>query len=238
LDYEALEALLPLAAEHNVSILVVHHTRKALGADPIDEISGSFGLTGGVDGFLVMRRDGGGKGVSLSVDGRDIEEPKEYALTRNINTGTWTIEGEAEEVRMSKERSDVLLMIGRHGPQTPKSIADLLGISAGTVRKRLIGMVQDGQVIKGADDKYRPPDMRPGGPGNDGNGPGNGGNAGKAAWESQNTQSVTSVTDDTLFSGNAKSERLTWEQTEEIKRLIAEGMDAKQARDEVLRVRR
>ncbi len=27
LDYEALEPLLPLAAEHNVAILVVHHTR-------------------------------------------------------------------------------------------------------------------------------------------------------------------------------------------------------------------
>jgi AAA domain len=46
-DYAALEELLPLAAEHGVAVVVVHHTRKMAAADPLDEISGSTGLTGG-----------------------------------------------------------------------------------------------------------------------------------------------------------------------------------------------
>jgi hypothetical protein len=238
LDYEALEVLLPLAAEHNVSILVVHHTRKAAGVDAIDEISGSFGLTGGVDGFLVMRRDGGGKGVSLVVDGRDIEEPKEYALTRNINTGTWTIEGEAEEVRMSKERADVLLMIRRRGPQSPKDLADLLNVKPGTMRKRLFDMADDGQVVKGADDRYRSPDMNPDDPGTV-TGPksnSNGSNASEPELESQKEASVTGitgVTDDTVFNGNAKSGRLTEEQAQEIQRLRMLGLGDLEARDKV-----
>ena len=45
-DYEALEAMQRLAAEYEVSILVVHHLRKLGAADPLDEISGSTGLSG------------------------------------------------------------------------------------------------------------------------------------------------------------------------------------------------
>jgi hypothetical protein len=45
-DYEALEAIQRLAAEHEVSILVVHHLRKLGAVDPLDEISGSTGLSG------------------------------------------------------------------------------------------------------------------------------------------------------------------------------------------------
>jgi len=58
-DYAALETLLPIAARHNVAILVVHHLRKMSADDPLDEISGSTGLTGGVDGILVLKRDRG-----------------------------------------------------------------------------------------------------------------------------------------------------------------------------------
>ena len=79
-DYAALEELLPLAAEHEVAIVVVHHTRKMAAADPLDEISGSTGLTGGVDGVLVLKRDRGKADAVLHVDGRDIEEPAEFAL--------------------------------------------------------------------------------------------------------------------------------------------------------------
>lgn len=52
-DYAALEELLPLAAQHEVAIVVVHHIRKMAAADPLDEINGSTGLTGGVDGWAI-----------------------------------------------------------------------------------------------------------------------------------------------------------------------------------------
>lgn len=49
-DYTALESLLPLAARYGIAIVVVHHLRKGEAVDPQDEISGSTGLAGGVDG--------------------------------------------------------------------------------------------------------------------------------------------------------------------------------------------
>ena len=80
-----------------------------------------------MDGFLILRRTPGSKGPTLYVDGRDIEEPTEYALIWNINTATWTIEGDAEEVHISKERADILLTLNRAGrPMTPKEVTDVM----------------------------------------------------------------------------------------------------------------
>jgi hypothetical protein len=60
-DYEALKSLRPIAEKHSVAIAVVHHARKQGAADPMDEISASTGLLGGVDGAILLR-DGRAKG--------------------------------------------------------------------------------------------------------------------------------------------------------------------------------
>jgi hypothetical protein len=146
-DYAALEELLPLAAEHEVAIVVVHHTRKMAAADPLDEISGSTGLTGGVDGVLVLKRDRGKADAVLHVDGRDIEEPAEYALKWDAETAGWTIVGDAEEYRMSEERKAILGVLEQAGEfLSPGEVADALGKPRNTVKQRLWRMAQDGQV--------------------------------------------------------------------------------------------
>jgi hypothetical protein len=158
-DYAALEQLLPLASKHGVAIVVVHHLRKMAASDPLDEISSSTGLTAGVDGFLILRRTPGSKGPTLYVDGRDIEEPTEYALTWNLNTATWTIEGDAEEVHISKERADILLVINRNGkPMTPREATDAMPPNAkyNNVKYLMWTMLGDGQLIKDDKGKYFP----------------------------------------------------------------------------------
>jgi hypothetical protein len=146
-DYAALEDLLPLAAEHGVAIVVVHHTRKMAAADPLDEISGSTGLTGGVDGVLVLKRDRGKADAVLHVDGRDIEEPAEYALKWDAETAGWTIVGDAEEYRMSEERKAIVGVLTEAGESlSPGEVADILDKSRNTVKQRLWRMAQDGQV--------------------------------------------------------------------------------------------
>jgi hypothetical protein len=79
-DYEALEALLPLAARYNVAVLVVHHLRKLAASDPLDEVNSSIGLTGGVDGVMILKRERTRADATLFVAGRDVEEEKEFAL--------------------------------------------------------------------------------------------------------------------------------------------------------------
>lgn len=58
-DYAAMEGLMSLANMHDVSILIIHHTRKAPSDDPLDEVSGSTGLSGAVDTVMVLKKDRG-----------------------------------------------------------------------------------------------------------------------------------------------------------------------------------
>lgn len=158
-DYAALERLLPLAAEHNVAILVVHHLRKGGADDPMDEISGSTGLSGGVDGALVLKRDRGQGDAYLYVDGRDIEEPTELALTWNTKTACWTLAGDADEFRLSKERQDVIRVLrNAEEPLQPKDVAAALGKKSGAVRELLSQMSRQGLVKNVGYGKYTVPD--------------------------------------------------------------------------------
>jgi len=63
-DYEALTPLKCLADHFHVSVLVIHHLRKMAADDVLDEITGSIGVTGAVDGALILKRERGQKEAS------------------------------------------------------------------------------------------------------------------------------------------------------------------------------
>jgi hypothetical protein len=146
-DYEALEPLIPLAADHGVAIVVVHHTRKLAAADALDEISGSTGLSGGADGVLVLKRERGRADAYLHVTGREIEEEAELALRWDQNTAGWTIVGDADEYRLNEERAEVLRVLEEAGePIGPRDVADALGADYNATRQRLYQMGRSGEV--------------------------------------------------------------------------------------------
>jgi hypothetical protein len=146
-DYEALEPLVPLAAEHRVAIVVVHHTRKLAAADPLDEISGSTGLSGAADGVLVLKRDRGRADAYLHVTGREIEEEAELALRWDPDTAGWTLAGDAAEYRLNEERTRVLRVLEEAGePMGPREVADTLGGDYNATRQRLYQMGRSGEV--------------------------------------------------------------------------------------------
>jgi hypothetical protein len=148
-DYEALEKLLPLASEYGVAVLVVHHLRKMAASDPMDEISGSTGLSGGVDGFLILKRDRGRHDATLHVDGRDVEEPAELALKWDAELAAWTLVGDADEYRMTQDRAEIVEVLRASWPKpmTPKEVAAALGKTPANIGQRLYQMRQAGQVI-------------------------------------------------------------------------------------------
>ncbi len=154
-DYEALEPLLPGAAEYGVAILVVHHLRKLEAADPLDMLSGSTGLSGGVDGALVLKRVRGEADATLAVDGRDIEEPSELALRWDGELGAWSLMGDAAEYRLSEERRKVIELLERVGePLGPKDVAEASGLNYGSLRVILPEMVRDGTIASPVRGKY------------------------------------------------------------------------------------
>ena len=224
-DYTALESLLPLAARYGVAIVVVHHLRKGEAVDPQDEISGSTGLAGGVDGYMILRRKAGARGPTLYVDGRDIEEPAEYALHWNHNTACWTIEGTAEEVHMSEERGAILLELNKSPePLTPKELADVMpGKSHGAIKYLLHQMFHDDQV-KRVSGRYEPANRTT--------------NRETPHSDASKTSPVSGV------SGVSQERPVSWDieagdsatvgQLQEIRRLVRSGFSESAARAEVL----
>jgi AAA domain len=106
-DYEACEGLQKLAGEFaGLSIIVAHHDRKMDADDVFDTVSGTLGLTGGVDTVALIKRRNGQN--LLFIEGRDLLEPVEKAVAFDRETCRWSIVGEAAEVLRSVERSRVL----------------------------------------------------------------------------------------------------------------------------------
>jgi hypothetical protein len=145
-DYQDGGELKAVADRYGVAILVLHHCRKMGAVDPLEEVSGTLGLTGVADAVLVLRRERGQHDAALCVTGRDVEE-QELALRWDGEFCLWEIVGEAEEYRMSKERAEVLQILREAGrPLKPSEAAPLLGKQVPATRKLLWTMEQAGQL--------------------------------------------------------------------------------------------
>ena len=105
-DYAAMEELKKIADEYGIAIVVIHHLRKMDADDPLDQVSGTTGLSGSADTVLVLNRTSAGT-TTLHGRGRDIEDI-EKAVQFDRGTCTWTVLGEAGSVRYSGERAAVL----------------------------------------------------------------------------------------------------------------------------------
>jgi hypothetical protein len=151
-DYEAVKALQQIALDYNVAILIVHHTRKAAGEDPFDEVSGTHGLAGGVDTVLVLKR--ASWGVILFGRGRDIENDIDVGMRFNRMLCRWVVMGPTADVRRTDQRKKILRALDSQ-TLTPKEIADATEMKGGNVRRLLLSMVRDGEVIRKSSGRYQ-----------------------------------------------------------------------------------
>jgi hypothetical protein len=147
-DYNSLKELQALASEFGIGIVAVHHTRKSGSdsGDPVEKISGTLGLSGAADAFLILDRDG--QGTSLAGRGRDVEEV-ETAISFDRDACRWRVLGEAADVRRTDERNTVLeILLSADEPMSPSDLAPLVDSTNGAIRKLLHAMVKDGEVTK------------------------------------------------------------------------------------------
>jgi len=104
-DYKELSVLKKLADTLRIAILLVHHTRKCRDNDPFNMISGTTGISGCVDGSLVMAEKKRGSGeVVLHCVGRDIENLELHLKLKDFR---WV----AEEKVIPKPRDIFSFMI-------------------------------------------------------------------------------------------------------------------------------
>jgi hypothetical protein len=154
-DYEACEGLMEVAKEFpGLSIIVAHHDRKMDAEDVFDTVSGTLGLTGGVDTIALLKRSS--KGTTLHAEGRDLVDAVEKAVSFDRETCRWMILGEAVEVQRSGERARVLAAL----VDLPDGLTVLEIQAAAQLHNRgatdmlLSRMAQDGDIYRVGRGRY------------------------------------------------------------------------------------
>ena len=159
-DYSVGYSIKEIADKRGVSVVMIHHSRKADADDVLETVSGSTGVTGGVDHILVIKRQRLEPDGTLTLISRDFED-REMAM--RFQSGLWTLLGPADEAAaqnpdwkgdgQSDERREILALL-REEPMTPKDVAEELGKNRVAVRRLLIKMTEAGKVGKRMDGKY------------------------------------------------------------------------------------
>lgn len=105
-DYKDLSVLKALADKLEITVIVVHHTRKCKDIDPFNMISGSTGLSGCVDGSMVLiETKRGSRNAKLYCVGRDIENA-EISLHFDSDLKKWIV---TDEPSAPKSKDNIFL---------------------------------------------------------------------------------------------------------------------------------
>ena len=151
-EHAIVRDLQQFAMEEGICLVVAHHRNKSASAD-VDSIAGTGGLSAPVDTVIIATRSRGEAEGVFRVFGRDVPE-QELAMAY---TGTrWTVIGDAREHAVSEERRRILEAVQELGEASPREVAEVTGLSHGSVRHLLARMCNDGTLQKTARGKYAP----------------------------------------------------------------------------------
>jgi hypothetical protein len=146
-DYESCEGLQKLAGDFGIAIMIAHHDRKMGADDVFDTVSGTLGLTGGVDAIALLKRQS--SGITLHIEGRELPDTIEKAVRFDRTTCRWEIVGEAAEVLRSTERTKVLAALA--AAPAGLGTADIMqatGMSSRGAADTLLSRMVDDELIR------------------------------------------------------------------------------------------
>lgn len=152
-DSDFIGGLNKCAQDAGMTILIVHHTRKAKSDDVFEEISGTGGLRGATSANMVLEETQGEADAMLNIEGKDFEHRQHVAMKRK-DDGSWTYVGEGEVYQLRANKKAVLEAIVALGDDaTPKDIWIASKITSfATVRtllSRMAGIGEVGKTTKG-----------------------------------------------------------------------------------------
>jgi hypothetical protein len=169
-DRETIKPINEWAERHRVTVLLIHHTRKAKADDVFDEISGSTGLPSAVATMWVIGRSmEKADEYIFAMRGRDLEDDEPLALKWDSYLNAHTILGDAAQYAVTAERRDILNVLSDGEAWSPKDIAAELQKSVPSIKKLLPHLVSSGAVEKVGYGKYALVASYSGNSGNSGN---------------------------------------------------------------------
>jgi hypothetical protein len=148
-DYDAMVPITKLCARKNVLIMPVHHEKKGLAntvsGDFMEDVNGSSGISGGVDGIMSIK---GRRGVQeenesrkLYISGRDIPHDYEIDISFDAAAGGW------KTAQRADVKTAVLELLVKHPFINQKELASLLpAVSQPRLSKVLLDMKFEGAI--------------------------------------------------------------------------------------------
>lgn len=145
-DYEAVSGIHDMMKRYPGRVAdIVHHTRKAKGDDPIDCISGTYGLTAACDSYLVMLHHS--DGAVMHVGGRLWDREDNQFTLKKGERQTWEMIGVHLDLT-DKQREALELVKANPNGLTGKELGDRLGITQPSAWQRLDELLEKGLVTK------------------------------------------------------------------------------------------
>jgi hypothetical protein len=144
-DYEAINELHEVSKLHpGVCIDIVHHTRKAKGDDPLDDVSGTYGLSAAADTIYVMRHHADGAALYVASRLWDRED-NNFLLKRD--GGQWIMVG--VNMGLPEEQVKTLDVIrASPGGIGGTALGDKLAITQQSAWQRIDILIEKGFVVK------------------------------------------------------------------------------------------
>ncbi len=148
-DYQMMKNYQQLATKKRISIIMIHHTRKAKAENVFDEISGTRGITGASDVNMVLEKNV--LESTLHIQGRDIED-KIYKLNLSKDNFTYTFSGEGDTTKISPERKMIIDIFEENKDREMKTeeIVSISGKKDEAIRQLLRSMKMNGQLLDGS----------------------------------------------------------------------------------------
>lgn len=162
-DYDAVGVLQQLALELQAAALLICHTRKRAKDDlepddPLDEVTGTTGITAAADAVLVLTRKRHGNEGKLFVSGRDVEECSLNLLWDPRHCLWSPQEAAGPDADLPEDRRTVLKLLRDSAPAADiRAIQERLGKTYHATAMLLGRMTRDGLIHKESRGRYRLP---------------------------------------------------------------------------------
>lgn len=143
-DYNALQELNAWAESRNVTVIVIHHTRKAKSEDVFEEISGTTGIVGAVATALILTRSPDMPDEQLlHMTGRDLIVDEPIALKWDNYTCQHLYVATGAEASSSAERRKILAVMEDDKDYHLKELAKLSGKTVQNLANQLRRLMDD-----------------------------------------------------------------------------------------------
>ena len=107
-DYRDMNALREIIRNREITLLLIHHTRKMHDPDPLNTLSGSTGLVGSVDGVWVLDKESRTENKArLTIANRDTEDYC-FSLELDRDNCKWRFIGNIVDLEAEEQSDDWL----------------------------------------------------------------------------------------------------------------------------------